>query len=67
MHNIGFRWYISGWTVTKQFVCLILTVYCEAMSKGNTLMKFNRNSKRLRGSYNNLYDIKYILLAFGGI
>ena len=46
-------------------------VYCEAMSKSNTLMKFHRNCKRLRGSYKNLCYIKSILLALklyrGGI
>ena len=38
-------------------------VYCEAISKRNTLMKFHRNGKGLRGSYKTLCDIKSILLA----
>ena len=46
-------------------------VYCEAIFKSNTLMKFDRNLKRLRGSYKKLCDIKSILLALklyrGGI
>ena len=46
-------------------------IYCEAISKSNTLMKFHRNLKRLRGSYKKLCDIKSILLALnlyrGGI
>ena len=37
--------------------------YCEAISKSNTLMKFDRNSKRLKGSYKKLCDIKSILYA----
>ena len=27
MHNIGFWWYIRGWGVSKQIVCLILTMF----------------------------------------
>ena len=27
MHNIGFRLYIRGWGVSKQVVCLILTMF----------------------------------------
>ena len=42
-------------------------VYCKAISKSNTLMKFHRNCKRLRGSYKKLYGIKCIILDFGGI
>ena len=42
-------------------------VYVEAISKSNALMKFDRNCKRLRGSYTKLYGIKCIILAFGGI
>ena len=46
-------------------------VYCEAISKSNTLMKFHRNRKRLRGLYKKLCDIKSIQLALklyrGGI
>ena len=46
-------------------------VNCEAISKSNTLMKFERNWKRLRGSYRKLCDIKSVLLALklyrGGI
>ena len=38
-----------------------------AISQSNTLMKFDRNWKRLRGSYKKLYDIKCIKLDFGGI
>ena len=38
-------------------------VYCEAISKGNRLMKFDRNLKRLKVSYKTLYDIKCIILA----
>ena len=34
----------------------IYYVYCEAISKDNTLMKIDRNLKRLRGSYKKLYD-----------
>ena len=30
-------------------------VYCEAISKSNTLMKFHRNRKRLRGLYKRWY------------
>ena len=37
--------------------------YCEVISKGNTLMKFDRNGKRLRWSYKNSYGIKCLLLA----
>ena len=46
-------------------------VYCEVISKSNTLRKFDRNLKRLRWSYKKLCDIKSILLALkqcrGGI
>ena len=46
-------------------------VHCEAISESNTLMKFDRNGKRLMGSYKKLCDIKSILLALklyrGGI
>ena len=46
-------------------------IYCEAISESNKLIKFHRNSKRLRGSYKKLGDIKSILLALklyrGGI
>ena len=42
-------------------------IYCEAISKGNTLIKLNRNWKRMRRSYKKLYDITCILLAFGGL
>ena len=38
-------------------------VYCEAISKSNTLLQFHRNLKRLRGSYKKLCDIESILLA----
>ena len=38
-------------------------VYVEAISKRNSLMKFDRNWKRLRGSYMKLYGIKCIILA----
>ena len=38
-------------------------VYVEAVSKSNTLLKFDRNCKRLSGSYQKLYDIKFIILA----
>ena len=27
MHIIGFRWYIRGWVVWKQVVCLLLTMF----------------------------------------
>ena len=27
MPNIDFRWYIRGWGVSKQVVCLILTMF----------------------------------------
>ena len=37
--------------------------YFEAISKSNMLMKFDRNRKRLRGSYKKLYDIKCIIFA----
>ena len=46
-------------------------IYCEAISKSNTLLKFLRNWKRLWGSCKKLCDIKNILLALklyrGGI
>ena len=42
-------------------------VYVEAISKSNSLMKLDRNWKRLRGSYKNLYGIKCIILVLGGI
>ena len=42
-------------------------VYVKAISKSNSLMKFDRNRKRLRGSYKKLYGIKCIILALGGI
>ena len=38
-------------------------VYCEAISKSNMLIKFDRNLKMLRGSYKKLCDIKSIRLA----
>ena len=76
MHNIGFkavqRWYIRGWGVSKQVVCLILTIsILKLYLKAICLMKFDRNWKRLRGSYKKLYDIKRIILVLklyrGGI
>ena len=42
-------------------------VYVEAISQSNALMKFNRNCKRVRGSYKKLYGIKCIILAFCGL
>ena len=27
MQNIGFRWYVRGWGVSNQVVCLILTMF----------------------------------------
>ena len=42
-------------------------VYVEAISESNSLMKFDRNCKRLRGSYKKLCGIQCIILAFGGI
>ena len=41
--------------------------YVEVISKSNALMKFDRNLKRLKGSYKKLCGIKCIILAFGGI
>ena len=41
-------------------------VYVEAISKNNWLMKFDRNRKRLRGSYKKIYGIKCIILGLGG-
>ena len=38
-------------------------VYLDAISTGNTLLKFNGNRKRLRGSNKKLYNIKCIILA----
>ena len=56
--------YIRGWIVSKQVrVPHIDYVYVEAISKSNALMKFNRNYKRLKGSYKKLCDKKSILLA----
>ena len=44
---------------------------CKAISYNNKLMKFERNSKSLRGSYKKLCGIKSILLGLklyrGGI
>ena len=46
-------------------------VYFEAISNSNMLMSYDRNLKRLRGSYKKIYDIKCIILALklyrGGI
>ena len=42
-------------------------VHIEAISKSNWLMKFDRNLKRLRGSYKKIYGIKCIILGLGGI
>ena len=42
-------------------------VYVKAISKSNSLMKNNRNRKRLRGSYKKIYGIKCIILGLGGI
>ena len=42
-------------------------VFVKVISKSNTLMKFIRNRKRLRGWYKTLYDKTCILLALGGI
>ena len=39
------------------------SICSEAISKSNTLLKFGRNWKRLKGSYKKLFDIKSILLA----
>ena len=38
-------------------------VYVEAISKSNSLIKFDGNGKRLRGSYKKLYGTKCITLA----
>ena len=42
-------------------------VYVEAICNGNSLMKFDRSLKRLRGSYKKLYGITCKILALGGI
>ena len=56
--------------VYKGLVCIeagrvphIDYVYFEALSKNNTVIKFDRNWKRMRESYKKLYGIKYIILA----
>ena len=44
MLNIGFRWYIRGWGVSKRgCVPHVDYVYVKAMSKSNALMKFDGN------------------------
>ena len=44
----------------------IVYVYVEAISESNSLMKFDQNRKRLRGSDKKLYGIKCIILALRG-
>ena len=44
MHNIGFRWYIRGWGVSKLGrVSHTDYVYVQAISKTNAFMKFDGN------------------------
>ena len=42
-------------------------IYVEAISKSNSLMKFDRKGQRLRESYKKLNGKKCIILALGGI
>ena len=67
MRSIGFkavrRWYIRAGCIEAGRVPHTDYVYFEAISKSNTLMNFDRNWKRLSGSYKTLYDIKCIILT----
>ena len=42
-------------------------VNVEVISKSNSLMKFDQNLKRMRGSYKKIHGIKCIILGLGGI